>query len=117
MLVVAALSGVVIACASATAGDRADPQVVARIATGRGSRPCAEVAGFGRVWITTFGTGYVLRIDPRTNRVTGRVRVGARPCGLAVGAGSVWVNGYGSNSVERIDPRRLRRTRSITVDP
>ena len=78
-------------------------------------QPCAEVEGFGAIWITNFGSATLQRIDPRTNRVTGRVAIGQRPCGLAVGAGSVWINGFGSDSVERVDPATLRLVAHIPV--
>lgn len=78
-------------------------------------QPCAEVEGFGAMWITSFGSGTLQRIDPRTNRVTGRVRIGERPCGLAVGAGAVWINGFGTNSVERVDPQTLSLAAHIEV--
>jgi len=78
-------------------------------------QPCGVVAGFGAIWVTNFGTGTLQRINPATNRVTGRVKVGDRPCGLAVGAGAVWINGFGTNSVERVDPASLKLVEHIRV--
>jgi len=80
-------------------------------------QPCAEIAGFGSVWVANYGSSTVSRIDPRTNRVVGTVRVGPAPCGLAAGAGSIWVDGYGSGTVERIDPKRMRRVAAIAAGP
>ncbi len=79
------------------------------------SRPCGVVAGFGAIWVTNFGTATLQRINPATNRVTGRVKVGDRPCGVAVGAGAVWINGFGTNSVERVDPTSLKLVEHIQV--
>jgi branched-chain amino acid transport system substrate-binding protein len=45
----------------------------------------------GAVWTGNFITGVISRVDPLTNRVTARVRVGA-PQALAAGAGSAWVS-------------------------
>jgi YVTN family beta-propeller protein len=46
----------------------------------------------------------VTRIDPHTNRPTGRpVRTGASPQSLAVGGGSLWVANHDDRTVTRID--------------
>jgi YVTN family beta-propeller protein len=47
----------------------------------------------------------LVRIDPRTGRVAGRVPVGADPTGVAVGGGAVWVTSFKERSVWRIDTR------------
>jgi DNA-binding beta-propeller fold protein YncE len=60
----------------------------------------------GGVWVTNSGAGgdSVARIDPKTNRVTGRpVRTGASPQSLAVGGGSLWVANHDARTVTRID--------------
>ena len=72
---------VLVAAAAATAAT-GTPQVVARIQTG--SRPCSEAGGFGAVWVGNNGSSSLTRIDPATNQVTGKVRVGAGPCGSLV---------------------------------
>jgi len=51
------------------------PQVIAT-----GNAPCGASAGFGSVWVANDGSGTLVRIDPRTNRVVGRVRVGPGVC-------------------------------------
>jgi YVTN family beta-propeller protein len=78
-----------------------------------GGAPCAEIGGFGAVWVANYATSTLSRVDPATNKVTGTVRVGAEPCGLAAGAGSIWVDGYGTGAVERVDPVRMKRVRVI----
>ena len=55
----------------------------------------------------------LLRIDPATNRVTGRLAVGA-PTTLAAGAGSIWVT-TASERLLRIDPRSLKVTASVEL--
>src|SRR5918996_4595610 len=83
------------------------PAVLAKIPTGELSRPCAEIEGFGSLWVTNYGSGELVRIDPERNEAVDRVDVGATPCGLAVGAGSLWINAYGIDAVERVDPDTL----------
>jgi YVTN family beta-propeller protein len=78
-----------------------------------GGAPCAEIGGFGAVWVANYATSTLSRIDPATNAVTGTVKVGAEPCGLAAGAGSIWVDGYGTGTVERVNPVTLKRVRAI----
>jgi streptogramin lyase len=60
------------------------------------------------VWTTLADA--LLRIDPATNRVSGRVTVGA-PSTLTAGGGSVWVTTI-SERLVRIDARSLRITAS-----
>lgn len=78
-------------------------------------QPIAVVAAFGAVWaLDTAGT--VARIDPRTNRVSGRVRTGsAAPYNLWVGAGSLWSVDDRGGEVVRIDPVRRTVTARIAV--
>ena len=74
-----------------------------------------EVAfGAGSVWVSS-GDYYpepvgergpgdiVLRVDPETNRVVGRIPVDS-PTGLTFGHGSVWATSAGHGTVSRIDP-------------
>ncbi len=50
------------------------PPVTARVATGE--HPCGIASGFGAVWVANDGSGTLARVDPKTNRVTRRVRAG-----------------------------------------
>jgi DNA-binding beta-propeller fold protein YncE len=88
------------------------PTPVTRIATGPG--PCGEAAAAGWVWVAT-DRGGLVRIDPRTNRVTRRLSVGRGACAIAAGAGAIWVTNYLRSTVVRVD-LRSGRTRSIAVD-
>ncbi len=71
--------------------------------------------GFGSVWSADPIRGDVLRIDPRTRRVTARIAVGGE-ARVAAGAGAVWVVAgdlqYGGDEgpvrLLRIDPRTNR---------
>ena len=65
--------------------------------------------GFGSLWFAS-GEQTISRIDPRTGRVTARIRpvpTGESNGAITTGAGSVWVAGPVQGSpLTRIDPRR-----------
>ena len=65
--------------------------------------------GFGSLWFAS-GEQTISRIDPRTGRVTARIRpvtTGESDGAITTGAGSVWVAGPVQGSpLTRIDPRR-----------
>jgi YVTN family beta-propeller protein len=67
------------------------PRLIKTITTG--NAPCGAVHAFGSVWVANDG-GTLVRIDPRTNRVTKRIRVGRGSCSLAAGAGALWIANY-----------------------
>jgi virginiamycin B lyase len=91
----------------------AAPQPMARIVTGAG--PCGATSGFGSVWVAAYGTGRLVRIDPRRNRVVQRLRVAPGICPIAVGSGSVWVASDKTNVLYRVDPQRGRVVARISV--
>jgi DNA-binding beta-propeller fold protein YncE len=65
--------------------------------------PIGITVAHGRIWVTEpkEGPGIVVRIDPRTNRVSGPpIRVGPGPGSVVSGAGTLWVSGM--NYVSRI---------------
>ena len=90
------------------------PKVVATITTG--SAPCGAVAAFGSVWVAN-DSGLLVRINPRTNRVTQRVRVGPGSCSLTAAFGSLWIANY-KRGLIRVLPRsgRVRRI-SVGASP
>ena len=47
--------------------------------------------------------GRLIRIDPRTNKLTKEVAVGAGPTGVAVAPGSIWVTSLADADVWRVD--------------
>jgi DNA-binding beta-propeller fold protein YncE len=69
--------------------------------------------------ITPVGDGLVTRIDPRSDRIVARIRVGRGPGTLTVGAGSIWVANFRGLrpdfSVSRIDPRSNRVAATIRL--
>jgi virginiamycin B lyase len=89
--------------------------VLAKVETGSGSRPCSVAFAAGSAWASLFGTGEVVRIDPTTNTVIARVKVGEKPCGITAAAGAIWVGNYTGNSVMRIDPATNRVVKRFSV--
>jgi hypothetical protein len=63
--------------------------------------------GVGAVWATALEDGKLIRVDPKTRRVTS-VKVGDQPVGVIAAAGRVWVANRGSGTISRIDPETMR---------
>jgi YVTN family beta-propeller protein len=60
--------------------------------------------GAGSLWIRKSGDDEVLRVDPRTNKITERIRVGfAYDTGIAARGDDVWVTNGEDGTVSRID--------------
>ena len=57
----------------------------------------------------------VVRIDPATNAIGRRIKVGQRPFGLAYGAKSLWVSDRNLNRLSRINPRTGRVQARIKI--
>lgn len=82
--------------------DLAEGRVEARIDVG--TAPTSVIAGEDAIWVANFNDATVTRVDPSTERVTGRpIAVGGKPGGLAEGLGYVWVTRPDDDSVIRID--------------
>lgn len=81
-------------------------------------------AGLAAVWVVDSGRRTLYRVDPVTNRVTGRVKIPGNPMGLAVGAGAAWVTAApgritghrGRRVVWKVDPLMLRVRRLLRAD-
>jgi YVTN family beta-propeller protein len=97
------------------AGAAPKSSVVARIKVEPGVAPCAAAAAGGSVWVSEYGSPYVLRIDPTTNRVLSKTQIGFGSCGLGAGAGSLWIEDTSSSTISRVSVRTRRRT-AIRVD-
>jgi len=94
-----------------TTAPDAGPRVVANVpiadALGRGT-----TVAFGSVWLSETNNGNILRVDPRTRRVTARIPVGSE-VSLAAGDGSIWAipreaGRVAASPLMRIDPRTNR---------
>ena len=79
------------------AGPILHPHVTAKIEVGYMPGSMAEAAG--SVWAAVFNRtprpyqGQLVRVDPVTNRVTGRIPLVSPPEAIAGGAGAVWADG------------------------
>ena len=78
--------------------------VTAQIEVGHGGGPL--LFGAGSLWVGAWQDREVVRIDPRSNRVTARFPAGGRnPAGLAVDAATIWVVHPDTDEVVRLDAR------------
>jgi virginiamycin B lyase len=95
---------------------RLDPRTgkISDLNTGRGSRPRRMAAAAdGMLWVTAYGTGKLLKVDPRRQKLTREYSMPAGPNGgpYAVtvdSAGRVWAAEIGSDTVALLDPRTER---------
>jgi hypothetical protein len=101
---------------------RVDPYA-ARIVRIRVGAPVNGVAvGGGAIWVLSSKTATVLRLDPRQNRVTHRIRIvsprgrkSPTPVGIATATDSVWVLGGNPATVTRIDPVSRRVVTTVPL--
>ena len=62
------------------------------IARAVGYPPMLDVAyGAGALWLASYDSGTVIRVDPQSGNIVKTIRVGGHPSGIAVGDGRVWV--------------------------
>jgi streptogramin lyase len=80
------------------------------------SSPFDLVRAAGSLWVASFETGVVTRVDPVTARTTRVFEVGGHPSGIAFCAGRIWV-GHSRDAtwVTAIDPRTGRAERVDVV--
>lgn len=69
----------------------------------------------GNVYASAFDHPLVWRIDPATDVVVGRYRVGTRAVGIAVGGGSLWAVDRLNNTVVAFDLQTGKRTSVVEV--
>ena len=90
--------------------------VTAQIDVGHGGGPL--LLGAGSLWVGAWRDREVVRVDPRSSRVTARFPAGGRnPAGLAVDAETVWVAHPDTDEVVRLDPRTGRVLARIRLGP
>ena len=65
-------------------------------------RPCDIGIGLGGVWVSELEGSSLARIDPRTNKISARIKGLTEPCGSEVSGGAVWVGT--ADGVARVDP-------------
>jgi virginiamycin B lyase len=92
---------------------RLDPNTgkIDDLGTGRGSRPRRLAVGpDGTLWVTAYGVGKLLKVDPRRRKVIREYAMPAGPNGgpyaVAVdGAGRVWASEISNDTVALFDPK------------
>jgi YVTN family beta-propeller protein len=99
----------------ASAAAAAAPALVSKIPVAPASAPCAAAAGGRFVWVSEYASPYLLKIDPKTNKVVAKTMIGSGSCGLGYGAGSLWVEDTSSSTVSRVSVRTGRRLKAIRV--
>jgi hypothetical protein len=98
------------------AGVVAAPMIVAKVPVAGNTHPCAAAKGGAFVWVSEYASPYLLKIDPRTNRVLTKTKIGFGSCGLAYGAGWLWIEDTSSNTISRVSARSGRRVAAIKVN-
>ena len=97
-------------------------KIVAKIAIPAGTGGLA--VGERAVWVLSWSSWTLMRIDPHGNRITNRLKVKpVNPCPLspatcgqvAAGNGAVWVSMRTDDTVARVDPKTNRVTAMIPV--
>lgn len=77
--------------------------------------PLGIAAGDGAIWVVTFWSHELVRIDPETMEVLRRIPVGSGPLSVAVGAGAVWVTNRDDRTISRIDPSTNKVSSTIRL--
>jgi streptogramin lyase len=76
--------------------------------------------GFGSVWISVPKNNEIVRINPTTNAIEARIKVGEEPCyGIGIGESYVWVLNCKSQNLTRIRPQdnTVDRVNSVRIAP
>ena len=94
----------------------AERWVTQRLEVGHGGGPL--IFGAGSLWVGAWPDREVVRIDPRSNRVTARFPAGGvNPTGLAVDATTVWVVHRDTDEVVRVESGTGRVVARVRLDP
>src|SRR5262249_48953082 len=72
-------------------------------------------SGAGSIWVADRSDNVLTRINPGTNRVRKRIKIGFTSYAVAFGAGSVWVTSEADGTVRRISPKKNRVIKKIRV--
>ena len=104
-----------IALIAAATSAAAAPAVVAKIPLSVATAPCAAAAGGRFVWVSEYGSPYLVKINPKTNKVVGKTKIGSGSCGLGYGAGSLWIEDTSSSTISRVSVTTGKRLKAIPV--
>ena len=80
-----------------------------------GGSPSAMASRDGAVWVASYNSGSVSRIDPGTRAVVETIPAVATPSGIAVGGRTVWVSNQYGGTVSRIDSAVDRVVQTVPV--
>jgi YVTN family beta-propeller protein len=97
--------------------ERVDPVKLKAVAIPLDFVPADIAADEQGVWVVDRRDDFLWRIDPKTNRVVGRVRVGDSPFAVATDGSSVWTANLDDGTVSRIDPKQGEVVATIKVGP
>jgi YVTN family beta-propeller protein len=67
------------------------------------------------IWVVAQERRTLVRVDPESLSVVGRIPIGKEPLQVATGAGSVWTANAGDGTVSRVDPGTNRVVATIEV--
>jgi streptogramin lyase len=84
-------------------------------ATHSGSPTSGHATGGGSVWVGGLGSGDVIRVDPASGKVLGRVTVGARVFNLAAAPGAVWAVDNALSTAVRVDTKTGKVSARVPV--
>lgn len=101
--------------ATALLASASSPTVIAKIRLKEFAQPCAAAGAGGAVWVSEFSAPYLLKINPKTNKVVKKIAIGSGSCGLGYGAGSLWIEDTNSSTVSRVSVASGKRLRAIPV--
>jgi YVTN family beta-propeller protein len=76
--------------------------------------PRAIAASNGVLWVSRGDTQELVRLDPRTNRITGSVPIGIDAWYIAASPTAVWATDYYRDTVVHVDPVSMRLVATIT---
>ena len=110
LVAAAALSALALAAAGGTAPGVST--VVAKVKVG--GQPCGVVGTPGGIWVADYAGDRLVRIDPATATVAGRVQGVRRACELTYARGALWVPSR-TGVLYRVDPVAGRITARIPV--
>jgi streptogramin lyase len=71
--------------------------------------------GNDAVWAVALYGKTLVRIDPATRRVTGRLTTPGQASGVLAAAGSLWVSNYDLGTVTRVDPAQMTAVKTYRV--
>src|SRR5262249_47191018 len=79
------------------------------------NQPCGSAVAGKYVYVDSYGSGVLHRVDPATNRIVKSAKVASSPCGVVAGAGSLWLEDYAQNAILRVNPSTMKLVKRIPV--